>query len=380
LTDGGPTNTHVSNEDEHYMRRALELARTAPYTSPNPRVGAVVVRRGRVVGEGVHRGAGTAHAEADALEGVDARGATLYVTLEPCTHHGLRPPCVPTILESKLARVVASMQDPDRRVDGRGFEALHRGGVEIVRGVLEREARALNAPFIRRATRGLPFVTLKLALSLDGRLAAPDGSARWITGPEARRHVHRRRQEADAVLVGATTVLADDPAFMVRDVPAHRQPVRIVVDARGRVPAGAALFATPGAVVATTPGAPEEIKERWAAQGAEVWELPPAAEGVDLRALVHGSLRTWKVPDRPFPAVVTEVLCEGGGRLATSLLAGDLVDRLELHYGAVVLGAGGPAIGDVGVRGIEDATRWTCTDVLRRDDDVIVTYDKTTTG
>lgn len=360
------------------MRRALALARVPPHTSPNPRVGAVIVRDGRVIGEGVHRGAGTAHAEADALDGVDARGATLYVNLEPCTHHGGTPPCAPAVASAGVARVVAGMRDPDPRVDGRGFDYLRAHDIEVSAGVLEREALALNAPFVHRVSTGLPFVTLKLALSLDGRMGAPDGSGGWITGREARRHVHARRQEADAVMVGAGTVLADDPALTVRDVPASRQPVRIVVDARGRIRASASVFASPGTVVATTAAAPEAVKEAWTARGAELWELPSTAEGVDLGALIRGPGSTWMVPGRVVPSGLTEIYCEGGARLATSLLAGDHVDRLELHYGSLVLGAGGPSIGDIGVDRIDDALTWSCTGLLRRDDDVIVTYDKTT--
>ena len=351
------------------MARALELAGEPPFTHPNPRVGAVLVRDGAILSEGAHRGRGTPHAETEALRGGRTRGATLYVTLEPCTHQGSTPPCAPAIVEAGVARVVAAMEDPDARTRGRGFAYLRAHGVEVTAGVLEDDARALNREWAHQRLTGRPWVTLKLALSLDGRLAAPDGSARWITGPGARRAVHARRRASDAVMVGAGTVLADDPSLQVRDVTPTRQPATLVVDATGRVSAAAALFANHSVMVATTETSSPATREQWAEAGADVLVLPRAGKGVDLGVLLDvlggkgEARRDW-----------VEILCEGGAELATSLLSLRLVDRLELHHGPVVLGSGGPSIGPVGAGSMSEALRWTCEEVQRTGDDVITTY------
>jgi diaminohydroxyphosphoribosylaminopyrimidine deaminase / 5-amino-6-(5-phosphoribosylamino)uracil reductase len=353
-------------DDTMYMSRAIELAASAPFTSPNPRVGAIVVAGGRIVGEGRHDGPGLPHAERIALADVPA-GATLYVTLEPCSHEGRTPPCAPFVIERGVQRVVVAMEDPDERVRGQGVELLRAAGVEVEVGLLEERARALNLPYIHHRRTGLPWVTLKLALSLDGRMAARDGSSRWITGPAARERVHRRRAEVDAVMVGAQTVLADDPALTARDVGAARQPARIVLDASGVVPASARVFSQDAdAIVATTRRAPSETRKEWARVGAEVLLLDEAEPGVDLQALLKN------LGSRDF----LEVYCEGGARLASSLLAGDLVDRLELNYGPVVLGRGGPEIGDVGVERMASARRLRVVAVEALDDDVLVVLER----
>ncbi len=351
------------------MARAIELALEPSFTYPNPRVGAVLVRDGEVLSEGAHGGSGTLHAETDALRGVDARAATLYVNLEPCAHHGRTPPCAAAVADAGVARVVAAMEDPDPRTRGHGFAYLRAHGVEVTTGVLEDNARAINREWAHQRLTGRPWVTLKLALSLDGRLAALDGSSRWITGPGARREVHARRRESDAVMVGAGTVIADDPLLQVEDVRPTRQPATVVVDAAGRVPEGARLFANPDVVMATTEAAPPAAVNAWASAGADVLVLPSSEQGVDLAALLdalggrEGARRAW-----------VELLCEGGAVLATSLLSLGLVDRLSLHHGAVLLGAGGPAVGPIGVGSMSEALRWTCEEVRRIDEDVIVTY------
>jgi diaminohydroxyphosphoribosylaminopyrimidine deaminase/5-amino-6-(5-phosphoribosylamino)uracil reductase len=348
--------------DENHMRRALELARRAPYTNGNPRVGAVVVRRDAVVGEGFHLGSGHPHAETEALRGVDARGATMYVTLEPCNHQGGTPPCAPALVDSGLARVVVAIADPDERVRGSGIDHLRGHGIEVEIGVLEDDARELNAAFIHHRTTDRPLVVLKLALTLDGRLAAADGSSRWITGEEARRRVHEARLAADAVLVGAGTVVTDDPSLTVRAVDAARQPHRVVVDSSGRVAPTARVFASQGTVVlATIASSPHEVQTAWKEAGAEVLVLPESAEGVDLPALVANlGARGW-----------LEVYCEGGAALATSLLRDGLVDRLELHYGPVIVGSG-PSLEDLGIATLTAAQRWSTAAVDRAGDDVIV--------
>lgn len=348
-------------DDERYMARALELASTPAFASPNPRVGAVVVRDGAVLGEGAHEGPRTPHAEALALRGIDARGATVYVTLEPCNHHGRMPPCAPALAEAGVARVVAAMEDPDPRVAGSGFEVLRAAGIDVEVGLLRDRAERLNRAYLHHRRTGRAFVSLKLALTLDGRLTAADGSSQWITGPEARRIVHARRVECDAVMVGAGTILADDPQLTARDVPAPRQPLRVIVDAAGRVPASAAALGD-GSVVATTAAAPHETQIAWKETGAEVLVLPEGSGGVDLGALL----------DALGSRNVVEVLCEGGPRLASSLVRDDLVGRLDLHYGPILTG-GGASLDDLGVGSMAEALRFDVEDTGRAGDDVLVT-------
>ncbi|MFN2488450.1 MAG: bifunctional diaminohydroxyphosphoribosylaminopyrimidine deaminase/5-amino-6-(5-phosphoribosylamino)uracil reductase RibD [Actinomycetota bacterium] len=351
------------SDDERYMARAIEFARRATFTSPNPRVGALVVRDGAPLGEGFHRGPGAPHAEIEALAGVDAAGSTLYVNLEPCCHDGLTPPCAPVLADAGVARVVAAIEDPDARMRGRGFAYLRRRGVEVATGVLAGEALLLNRAYLHQRTTGSPFVSLKLALSLDGRMSARDGSARWITGGAARRAVHVRRAAVDAVMVGSGTVLRDDPRLSARHRPDARRPARIVVDSSGRVLADAAVFAPDAhVIVATTDRAPHEIQTAWKEAGAEVLVLGERGGGVDLRALLEVLGRRGML----------EVLCEGGARLATSLLRERLVDRLELNYGSLLLGEGGAALADIGVNTMADASRWRCTSAERCGEDVVV--------
>jgi diaminohydroxyphosphoribosylaminopyrimidine deaminase/5-amino-6-(5-phosphoribosylamino)uracil reductase len=357
----------VHEDDERYMRRALELAARPAFTSPNPRVGAVLVRLGDVIGEGRHEGSGTQHAEAIALQGSDARGATLYVNLEPCAHHGKMPPCTDAVLASGVERVVVAIEDPDERVSGRGLAALRSAGIEVSLGTCADEARELNAAFLHHRTTGRPFVTLKVALSIDGRMGAADGTSRWITGEASRRRVHSRRLESDAVLVGSGTVREDDPSLLVTEVSAPRQPLRVVVDSRGTVPADAHLFDSREPIlVATTERADHDVQTRWKENGAEVAVLSETASGVDLAELL----------DLLGRRDVVELYCEGGGRLATSLLAEHLVDRLEVFHAPILLGSGGPGLGDIGVATISDALRWKVSSVERLGDDSLTVLDR----
>ena len=351
-------------QDELHMARALELARLAPFTSPNPRVGAVVVRDGSVIAEGAHLGAGTPHAEAVALAGIDARGSTLYVNLEPCNHHGRMPPCAPAIAEAGVARVVAAIADPDERVSGSGFRFLRDRGVEVTEGVLADKAAWLNAPFLHHRRTGRTFVTLKLAVTLDGRLAAPDGSSRWITSQETRRFVHARRLEADAVLVGSGTVLADDPSLTVRELEAPRQPLAFVLDSRGRIPADSGVFTRGDVVMVTTVSCHHDKQLEWKEAGAEVLVLPSSAGGVDLVALVEETGRRG----------LLEIFCEGGAMLATELIRDGLVGRLELHMGPKMVGAGGPSLGDLGVTGMSSAIDFRLVEAHVSEGDVVSIY------
>jgi diaminohydroxyphosphoribosylaminopyrimidine deaminase / 5-amino-6-(5-phosphoribosylamino)uracil reductase len=345
------------------MARALELTASVPFTSPNPRVGAVLVRDGRVLAEANHEGAGSPHAEALAVQDVDASGATLYVTLEPCAHQGRMPPCAPALVSTDITRVVAAMGDPDDRVAGKGFAVLRDAGVEVEVGLLETEARRLNAGFIVQRSTGRPLVTLKLALTLDGRLSAPDGSSQWITGESARAIVQRRRSEVDAVVVGSGTVQADDPSLTVRESRDAHQPARVVVDSSGRTPVTARFFeGAADKIVATTASCPHDTQTAYKERGAEVVVLRDAEGRVDPVALIENLRRRgW-----------LEVYCEGGGELATSLLHAGVVDRLELNYGPLLAGRGGSEIGDLGRGSLPDAQRWTTVSVDRLDDDVRV--------
>ena len=352
---------------EEFMRRALQLALDPPFTSPNPRVGAVVVAAGAIVGEGAHMGAGTPHAEAVALAaaGPEARGADVYVTLEPCAHQGRMPPCAPALVEAGVATVYAAIEYPDPRVAGNGLEILRAGGVSVETGLLASEAEELNRAFLHQRRTGRPLLTLKLALTLDGRLAAPDRSSQWITGPAARRRVHARRAEVDAILIGTGTAVTDDPSLTVRDVEVTRQPTRVVVDTGGRVPPWARVFATDNIIVATTAHSAPEAHVAWKEAGAEVLTLP-GERRVDVAALLDA------LKDRDW----LEILCEGGGGFATSLLRADLVDRLELHHGPILVGSGGPELGDLGSRSMQDALSWTLVSVQQMDQDVITIYDR----
>ena len=326
--------------DEAYIERALALAeRGRGLVSPNPMVGAVVVAGERVVGEGYHEGPGRPHAEVVALReaGQAARGATLYVSLEPCDHHGRTPPCTEAIVAAGVARVVAAMGDPNPLVDGRGFGKLAAAGVEVREGVHREEATRLNEAFVKHVRTGRPFVTWKMAASLDGKVAARDGTSRWITGEAARADVHRLRAASDAIVVGAGTALVDDPSLTVRD-PSYRgePPLRVLVDARGRVGATGDLFddAAP-TLVATTALASEERCGEWAARGAEVAVYEPESDRVPLRALMEDLGKR----------DVQGVLLEGGPTLAWTAVEEGLVDKVVVYLAPrLVGGADAPTV------------------------------------
>ncbi len=332
---------------EKAMAEALGLARNGRgATFPNPMVGAVVVRDGKAVGRGWHGCCGGPHAEAVALDeaGELARGATLVVTLEPCCHHGRTGPCVERIISAGIARVVAAMSDPDARVDGRGFEALRAVGIEVLVGASAAEAAELNRAYLHYKRTGRSFLRLKLAASLDGRIAARDGSSRWITSGPARERAGAMRAEADAVMVGAGTVLADNPSLLPPSPPGPGFR-RIVVSGRRPLPADAKVFdgrartilaVREGAVPGRIPG------------GAELLLLPEGPGGLDLAALLEGCAALG----------IGEILCEGGAALAASLVSAGLADRLSFLTAPVLLGATGvPALGDVGAGSITEAFR-----------------------
>ncbi|MEE4682925.1 bifunctional diaminohydroxyphosphoribosylaminopyrimidine deaminase/5-amino-6-(5-phosphoribosylamino)uracil reductase RibD [Pseudomonas alliivorans] len=327
--------------DVHYMARALELARKGLYsTHPNPRVGCVIVREGQIVGEGWHALAGEPHAEVHALRqaGEQARGATAYVTLEPCSHHGRTPPCADALVNAGITRVVASMQDPNPEVAGRGLLRLMTAGIAVQCGVLEAEARALNKGFIKRMETGQPYVRVKLAMSLDGRTAMASGESQWITGPEARSAVQRLRAQSSVVLTGADTVLADKARLTVRPdelglnaelsaLAAARVPLRVLIDGRLRVPLDAPFFQAGSALVATCAAA--SARGRYHDEGHEIVAMADSAGHVDLRKLLT------ELGARG----VNEVLVEAGPRLAGAFTRLGLVDEFQIFIAGKFLGS-----------------------------------------
>jgi len=330
----------------HFMHEALVLARKGlGKTSPNPMVGAVIVKRGRIVGGGWHKRAGGPHAEIVALEqaGVRARGADLYVTLEPCGHFGRTAPCTEAVIKAGIRRVFAAWQDPNPKVNGQGFAALRKAGIEVNAGLMETEARALNEVYEKYITTGRPFVTLKLACSLDGKIATGKGESRWITGEAARKFVHRLRAQNDAVLVGAATVVADDPEFTVR-LARGRQPRRVILDSRGQIPSTARvlLSCSPPPLLVTTSLARKADVERLARAGAEVVVLPRREARVSLEDLMEA------LGERE----ITSLLVEGGGKLAAGLLEAGLVDKVWFIIAPMIIG-GESAPSAVRGRGIE---------------------------
>jgi diaminohydroxyphosphoribosylaminopyrimidine deaminase/5-amino-6-(5-phosphoribosylamino)uracil reductase len=355
------------------MRRALELARRGlALASPNPMVGAVVVdAAGAPAGEGWHGGAGTPHAEVHALlaAAARARGGTLYVTLEPCSHKGRTPPCTEAIIDAGVARVVAAVRDPNPMVDGTGLARLRQAGVRVEVGLESEAAGRLIEAFATAVTTGMPFVTLKLAMSLDGRAAARDGTSRWITGEASRRDVHRLRAEHDAVMVGAGTAIADDPSLTVRMVDdLGRQPIRIVVDGTGRVPARGRLFDGEAPLwILTGSAAHSEAFEAWEAAGARVWTVPGDSP-VDLRAGLAGWAND---ADRP----LRSILIEGGPTLAWSAVREGLVDRLVVYVAPILIGGvDAPAVlGGEGVATIASAIPMEIDAVDRMGDDLRIT-------
>ncbi|MBW7902328.1 MAG: bifunctional diaminohydroxyphosphoribosylaminopyrimidine deaminase/5-amino-6-(5-phosphoribosylamino)uracil reductase RibD [Rhodocyclaceae bacterium] len=319
-----------SAADHEHMARALRLAERGLFTtSPNPRVGCVLVKDGAVVGEGWHERAGEAHAEVHALRaaGAAAAGATAYVTLEPCNHHGRTPPCVDALIAAGVARVVAAMADPNPLVAGQGLARLAAAGIATASGLLENEAHELNVGFVARMTRGRPWLRLKVAASLDGRTALENGESQWITGAEARRDGHRWRARACAVLTGVGTVRDDDPRLTVRDVDTTRQPLRVVVDSRLETPPTARIL-DGGKVLLIGAVADAARAAALSARGAEVLLLPDAAGKVDLAAALAELARRG----------INEVHAEAGFRLNGSLLREGLVDELLLYLAPSLIG------------------------------------------
>ena len=344
--------------DEIHMAHALTLAaRGLGNVWPNPAVGCVIVDSGpsgdRIVGRGWTQPGGRPHAERRALDqaGTAARGATAYVTLEPCAHHGHTPPCADGLIAAGVDRVVTTLTDPDPRVAGRGHAMLRAAGIAVTQGVLSDAARALNGGFLKRITRTLPFVTLKLAATLDGRIATALGESRWLTGPQARRAVHAMRMTHDAVLVGSGTARADDPDLTVREMGAVRQPVRIVLDRLlthapgsrlGRTAAQSPVWLLHG------PNAPADARARWSDTGAVLIEVAEMGGHLHLTAAFQA------LAERG----LTRILCEGGGQLAAALIRARLVDEIAWFSAGCLIGSdGAPALAPLGLTALADAPR-----------------------
>lgn len=360
----------MNSIDQAWMARALKLARKGLYsTHPNPRVGCVIVKDGVLLGEGWHPFAGEPHAEVHALRqaGEAAHGATAYVTLEPCSHFGRTPPCAEALVKAGVARVVAATQDPNPQVSGRGLARLQGVGIAVDSGVLEAEARALNPGFIKRMESGLPFVRVKLAMSLDGRTAMASGESQWITGPAARREVQRLRARSSVVLSGADTVLIDDARLTVRAdelglddeltaLALRRPPQRVLIDGRGRVPLEQAFFGAGAALVISCSDA---RGAQYRAAGHELLALPGADGQVDLLALLR------QLGERG----VNEVLVEAGPRLAGAFAAQGLVDEFHVFMAGRLLGSSARPLLDWPLARMADAPHLQIRDIRAFGDD-----------
>jgi diaminohydroxyphosphoribosylaminopyrimidine deaminase/5-amino-6-(5-phosphoribosylamino)uracil reductase len=357
--------------DEDYMDKALALAaRGAGHVAPNPMVGAVVVRDGQVVGEGFHQALGGAHAEVNAIDaaGERAAGATLYVTLEPCNHFGRTPPCTEKVLAAGIRRVVVAMADPNPDVRGGGNALLQARGIEVRCGVREAQARRLNESFIKFAATKRPFVVLKMAATLDGRIAASTGDARWVTGEAARAHVHRLRHAMDAILVGVGTVKADDPELTARlpEGPG-KDPIRLVLDTRLSMSKRAKVLtqaSTAPTYVVCGPEASDVDRRRLSANGARILDAAVRKGRIDLAALV-GQLGKMGI---------TSLLIEGGAQVAASALAADIVDKVVLFYAPKLLGGddGTPMFRGQGAAWMKDALTLRDLTVERVGEDILV--------
>lgn len=328
------------NNDNHYMAQALRLAANGLWTTdPNPRVGCVLVKNGSIIGSGWHHAAGLPHAEIEALRaaGEAARGATCYVTLEPCCHHGRTPPCSEALIQAGVARVVCAGLDPNPLVEGKGLKQLSEAGIEVRSGVLEAEAAKLNPGFLKRMRTGKPYVRCKLAMSLDGRTAMASGESQWITGPEARRDVQGLRARSSVIMTGIGTVLADNPSMTVRpaELPEERpapekprQPLRVVIDQHLSMPLNAKMLDLPGDTLIVTASDDEEQQELLREAGAEICFLPSREGCVDLHALVE------QLGERD----INEIHLEAGHTLSGVMLKAGLIDEIVLYVAPVLMG------------------------------------------
>jgi diaminohydroxyphosphoribosylaminopyrimidine deaminase/5-amino-6-(5-phosphoribosylamino)uracil reductase len=365
----GDVGMDILAQDAYYMNLALNLARKAHgRTSPNPMVGALVVRDGTIVGQGWHQKAGTAHAEIHAIHdaGASTAGATLYVTLEPCCHHGRTGPCTEAIIQAQIHRVVFAMTDPNPCVAGCGAGLLRQAGIEVTEGVLACEAAKLNEAFIKYIATGLPFIAVKMAMTLDGKTATASGHSQWITGEAARQHVHELRDQFDAVLVGVGTVLADNPQLTVRHI-SGRNPVRVVVDSQARTPLHSLLITDRAAhtIIAVSENAPSDRLEAYTNAGIEIVQLPLGKSGLDLRTLFYYLAQKG----------LASVLVEGGATINASIIQENLADRVFWFIAPKFVGgvrAPGP-VGGTGAARLEDAAELEDIELELVGNDVLIT-------
>jgi len=356
-----------SVRDAFYMAQAISLAKKGRYTTdPNPRVGCVLVRDGEVIGQGWHVKAGQGHAEVEALKNVpDAKGATAYVTLEPCSHQGRTPPCCDALINAGVSRVVAAMQDPNPQVSGSGLEKLKAAGIEVICGVLQEDALALNRGFIKRMTDSRPFVRSKLAMSLDGRTAMASGESKWITSNEARADVHRLRAESSAILTGINTVLADDPALNARVDGDVLQPVRVVLDTHLNMPVTAQMAKLPGRSLILTCAQDEQKQGALQQAGFEVYQLPCKNGRLDLQAVM----------DFLGQQQINELLVEAGSVLNGALLDEDWVDEYVIYMAPCILGDQGRGLFNLpGLQQMADKKQLKLHDARQVGQDLKLTY------
>jgi diaminohydroxyphosphoribosylaminopyrimidine deaminase/5-amino-6-(5-phosphoribosylamino)uracil reductase len=342
-------------QDMEYMRQALALAKRAEgRTSPNPMVGAILVKDGRIVGQGYHMKAGTPHAEVHALAaaGGDAQGATLYVTLEPCSHHGRTGPCAEAVIKAGVKKVVVAMTDPNPQVSGRGLALLRGAGIEVVEGIMASEAAQLNEAFIKWVSTGLPFAVMKAGMTLDGKIATRTGQSKWITGPESRLRVHMLRDKVDAIMVGIGTVLADDPELTTRLPQGGRNPVRVIVDSAARTPLNAKVVNDGQAptIIAVADTAPPEKVAALKAKGVQVVSF---SENGGSRVNLADLFRYLATKD------FTSILVEGGATINASALSANLIDKVYTFIAPKIIGgnaAPGP-VGGLGPALLDDAVK-----------------------
>ncbi|MGZ5007478.1 MAG: bifunctional diaminohydroxyphosphoribosylaminopyrimidine deaminase/5-amino-6-(5-phosphoribosylamino)uracil reductase RibD [Methylobacter sp.] len=356
-----------ASRDAFYMAQAIALAKKGRYTTdPNPRVGCVLVRDDTVIGQGWHAKAGQGHAEVEALKNLaDAKGATAYVTLEPCSHHGRTPPCSDALIKAGVSRVVAAMQDPNPKVSGRGLAKLEAAGIEVVCGVLQDDALSLNRGFIKRMTDNRPFVRSKLAMSLDGRTAMASGESKWITSDQSRADVYRLRAESSAILTGINTVLADDPALTARIDEEVLQPVRVVLDTHLQMPVTAQMAKLPGRNLILT-GVQDRQKQHELEQaGFEVYQL----------AVKNGRLDLHAVMDFLAGQQINELMVEAGPVLNGALLSEGLVDEYIVYMAPCVLGDQGRGLFTLpGVQQMADKKQFKLRDARQIGQDLKLTY------
>lgn len=355
-------------KDEFYMKLALKLAaKGRGYASPNPMVGAVLVKRGRIIGQGYHKCCGENHAEVNAIHNTaeNVEGSTLYVTLEPCCHHGKTPPCTDLIIKRKIKRVVIGSTDPNPLVSCRGISRLKNNGIETTTGVLEEQCRDLNEVFFHFMETGLPFVTVKYAQTLDGRIATSTGHSQWISSPDSLKYAHRLRAEHDAIIVGIGTVVKDNPTLTVRHVHG-RNPLRVIMDSHLAIPADANVLQNLSLIptwIATTKRASDPVGQKLVKAGVQILRVPPDKNN-------HVSL----IKLLPLLAArnITSLLIEGGAQIITSALKDNLVNRLITVIAPKIIGKGVEAVGDLKIRNLKEARLLSVQSVIQKGTDVII--------